>query len=245
VTLGFDSGQAWREKTDAMIRHIYPAALLVLCLCGTRAIAQTTISLPLSTSASGKIDLGPFAGGTMLQISVTGSGDLANSNYQTNPDGSLAAVAGSPWTYANPGAAIGTIGGQGDGTNHFVGGGGNYDFGGGSGYGFAGLETTDTTNPQTIRAGAVVGTFASSPSRADWFILGYGGTFTVPGGGADFFVAVNDSFSSDNHGNYSLTFTAVPEPATAALWIAMIGGGFVIARRCRRNAATRSFTPLA
>ena len=33
-------------------------------------------------------------------------------------------------------------------------------------------QTTNTTNPAAIRLGALVGTFAANPSRADWFLIG-------------------------------------------------------------------------
>jgi len=62
-----------------------------------------------------------------------------------------------------------------------------------------------------------VGTFVTNPARTDWFFIGYGGNFTVPTGGATLYLAVNESYSPDNHGNYSITFAAVPEPSVVAL----------------------------
>jgi hypothetical protein len=185
--------------------------------------AQTTISLPLTAGESGKVNLGFFNGGSLLQISVSGTGDLADSRLQVKPDGSLAVAAGAPWTAANVGATYPGVAGfpAGDGINHFVGGGMNYDFGGGSGWMFAGKQTTDTTDGGAIRAGAVVGTFSSTPGRADWFFIGFGSTVSIPAGGANLFIAVNESFSSDNHGTYLVTFTPVPEPPV----MAMIGVG--------------------
>jgi hypothetical protein len=82
-----------------------------------------------------------------------------------------------------------------------------------------------------------VGTFVTNPTRTDWFLIGTGGFFNVPAGGGTLFVAVNDSFSGDNNGAYSLNFTAVPEPSVA-LSLA-VGGVTVGALRFRRR-RTRS-----
>lgn len=204
----------------------------VLIFIATRLAAQTTISVPLATDSSSKLNLGFFAGGTVLQVSVTGQGDLVNATYQTNPNGSLAAVATGNYVFANQGAALPTVNGFPSSTNSFSGGGANWDFSS-SGFGFAGPQTNDTTDSSAIRFGAVVGTFPSSPTRADWFVVGYGGNFTVPPGGSDFFVAVNDSYNPDNHGNYALTYSSVPEPAAGALYLALAFVGFALVRRCR------------
>ena len=204
------------------------------------ALAGTTnFTLPLTTGSVNKLDLGPFAAGATFQFTFTGSGDLVNSNYQTNPNGSLAAPAMGPYTFANQGAAYSTAFG-GDGINHFVGGGGNYDSSG-SGFPFAGKMTTDTTDPADIRFGAVVGTFSATPGRSDWFYIGSGGTFTAPSGGGDLFVAVNDTNNTDNHGSYAGTLTtpapAVPEASTTVslgLLLALGLGGRAVAGRRRK-----------
>jgi uncharacterized repeat protein (TIGR03803 family) len=176
------------------------------------------VSLPLTTGSTNKLDLGSFAGGQALQLSFVGHGDLVNSSYQTLPDGSLFAPAGSPYGYANPGSTnFSTIAG-GDGINHYPGGGGIYDAGGGSGFPFAGKATTDTTDPAGIRDGAVVGTFNPSPANTNWFDIGYGGTFVVPAGGAHLYIAVNDTVNSDDHGVYfGILNVAVPTFSTTNL----------------------------
>lgn len=194
--------------------------------------AQTTIPVPLSTSAAGKISLGFFAGGTLLQLTATGQGDLVSADFQTYADGSLAAVAAGVYAYANAGASHPVVNG-GDGINHFVGGGSNYDDVGDL-WGFAGLETTDTTNSGAIRGGALVATFSPTPSRGDWFLVGLARSFVVPVDGATLYVAVNDSFHGDNHGSYSLTYGAVPEPASAAAWCGAGVLGACLWRRRRR-----------
>jgi hypothetical protein len=207
---------------------------LVVCLSLSAARAQVTISVPLTTSDAAKISVGFFTGGTLLQISASGTGDLVDARFQTNPDGSLAAPAGSPYEFATPGQPYGSVPGfpSGDGFNRFVGGGANYDFSG-SGWMFAGKQTTDTTDPAATRAGALVGTFVSNPVRSDWFYIGYGGSFAIPTGGANLFVAVNDSFHADNHGVYAMTFTAVPEPSVFALTACgLIGVLWARRRRC-------------
>ena len=200
------------------------SGLIGALLAVSGLIAQTTVPVPLVVGDSGKINLGFFSGGSLLQISASGTGDLVDSRYQTNPNGSMAAAPGAPYLFTAAGATYGSVGGfpSGDGINRFVGGGANYDFSG-SGWMFAGKQTSDTTDPAAIRAGAIVGTFIASPSRGDWFLIGYGGTFSVPTGGANLFVAVNDSYSPDNHGSYSLSFTVVPEPSVAT----MVGAGLI------------------
>ncbi len=62
--------------------------------------------------------------------------------------------------------------------------------------------------PPPIRGGALVGTFKSQPTNLDWFVVGYGTTLTVPAGGADLYLAVNDSYNPDNHGSYSVSIHA-------------------------------------
>ena len=193
------------------------------CLLGIAAILPlnaraATVALPLTTSASQPLDLGAFAGGTSITISFSGHGDVVDASFQVKPDGSLYAPATGNYTFANNGAAYSTQDG-GDGVNHLVGGGANFDMTG-SGYPFAGKTTTDTTDAAVIRIGAVVGTFSSSPTRADWFFIGKGGTIQVPAGGGHLFVSVNDTVSSDNHGSYTGTVSgAAPGcfPAPAGL----------------------------
>ena len=152
-----------------------------------------------------------------------------------NPDGSLFAPASSPYTYANAGSTEYPTAFGGDGINHFVGGGLNYDSVG-SGFGFAGKMTTDTTDPAIIRDGAVVGTFSATPTRADWFFIGYGGSFTAPASG-NLYLAVNDSYSPNDQGNYSISLTTpapVPEASTVAsfgLMLALGLGGVLVARK--------------
>ena len=204
------------------------------------ADSTTNFTLPLTTGSTNKLDLGPFAAGSALKLTFTGTGDLVNSNFQTNPDGSLAAPAAGPYAFANSGASYSNAYG-GDGFNHFVGGGANYDSTG-SGFPFAGKLTTDTTDPAAIRAGAVVGTFSATPSRTDWFYIGSGSTFSAPSGGGELFVAVVDTVSSDNHGFYSGTLTAgnpVPETSSVVslgLLLALGLGGLTVNAR-RRKAA--------
>jgi hypothetical protein len=202
------------------------------------ADSTTNFTLPLTTTSSNKLDLGPLAAGSTFKLTFTGTGDLVNSNFQTSPDGSLAAPAAGPYAFANSGAAYSTAYG-GDGINHFVGGGANYDSTG-SGFPFAGKLTTDTTDLAAIRAGAVVGTFSATPSRTDWFYIGSGDTFSAPTGGGELFVAVADSFSSDNHGSYAGALTApaaVPEAATAvSLGFLLVLGGAGLCSSKRRGA---------
>jgi hypothetical protein len=190
------------------------------------ATNQFNVLLPLTTGSGSKLDLGSFAPGTVIQLSFVGHGDLVNSSYQTFPDGSLFAPAGSPYGYANPGSTnFSTIAG-GDGVNHYPGGGGIYDAGGGSGFPFAGKATTDTTDPAGIRDGAVVGTFNPSPANTNWFDIGYGGTFVVPAGGAHLYVAVNDTVNSDDHGTYYGILATTSGAGTTITWTNAVGGSW-------------------
>lgn len=202
------------------------ASFLVIAIASS-AMA-TPVSLPLTTGGSNPLDEGSFSGGTQLQLSFTGSGDLVDSRYQVNPDGTLAAPGTGAFDFVNQGATDYPIINGGDGVNHLVGGGASYDATG-SGYPFAGPMTTDTTDPTIIRFGTVVGTFSATPARADWFLIGDGATIMVPAGGAHLFLAVNDTVSSDNHGTYSGTLNIVPEPA--ALTFAAIAALLPLRRR--------------
>jgi hypothetical protein len=194
---------------------IFRRCVIAIALLGLVEVvsAQTVVSVPLTAGASNKVDAGFFSGGQVLSVGATGSGDLVDSRYQVYADGSLAAAASGAYAFANNGATYSTEFG-GDGFNHFVGGGANTDLSGNyglAGFPFAGATTTDTTSSTAIRLGALVGTFSLNPARSDWFVLGTSTTLTVPGGGAQLYLAVNDSYSPDNHGTYSVTLTAIPE----------------------------------
>ena len=158
--------------------------------------------------------MGFFPGGTSITITVGGHGTLCGTNcgFATNPDGSMYQPPSSNYAYAAQGASGYFTTNGGDGTNHYPGGGANYS---GTSYGFAGVQSTDTTNPLTIRLGALVGTFKSQPTNLDWFVIGYGATIQVPAGGADLYLAVNDSYNPDNIGSYSVNLTTVGYPTPA------------------------------
>jgi hypothetical protein len=51
-------------------------------------------------------------------------------------------------------------------------------------------------------------------------VLGTSNTITVPAGGAELYLAVNDSYSPDNRGAYSVALTAIPETS----WFASATG---------------------
>ncbi len=159
-------------------------------------------------------DLGFFPGGTSITITVGGHGGLCNCGFPVNPDGSLNGTPASQYAYAVQGATGYPTANGGDGTNHFPGGGENYDPNN-KVYGFAGKQTTDTTDPAAIRLGALVGTFKSQPTNLDWFVIGYGKTLAVPAGGADLYVAVNDSYNPDNIGSYSVDVVTASAPVPA------------------------------
>jgi DNA-binding winged helix-turn-helix (wHTH) protein len=162
--------------------------------------------LPLTVGAVNKLTFGMFEGGQVVSISVSGQGDLVDPRWQVFPDGSLVEAATGVYSFANFGAPYATTYG-GDGINYFPGGGANIDWKQDVNeviFGFAGEQITNTTGPNAIRFGAVVGTFASQPTRADWFLIGRGTTLTIPAGGAHLYVAVNDSWMPDNHGVFTI-----------------------------------------
>ena len=159
-------------------------------------------------------DAGFFAGGTSVTIAAGNhGGNICNCGYPLQPDGSLSGTPTS-FTYAIPGSTAYPVINGGDGINHFTGGGFNYDSASKS-YGFAGKQTTDTTDPAAIRFGALVGTFKSQPTNLDWFLIGFGKTVTVPAGGANLYLAVNDSYNYDNVGNYSVSISSSGSPVPA------------------------------
>ena len=200
------------------------------------AAQTTTFSLPLTTGSGSKLNIGTFGAGQTFSITVTGFGDLVDSRFQVNPDGTLHAPTTGDFSFANFGAAYSTTYG-GDGINHFIGGGANFDAAG-TGFGFAGPLTTDTTNPADIRLGTVVGTFSAAPTRSDWFVVGSGGTFKATTAG-NLYLAVLDTYSPNDHGTYNGTLTtpaAVPEASTTVslgLLLVLGMGGAVVARKKR------------
>jgi len=188
-------------------------------------------------------DFGFFPGGTSITITAGGNGGLCNCGFPVNPDGSLHGAPASQYAYAAQGASGYPVVNGGDGTNHFPGGGENYDPNGIS-YGFAGKRTTDTTDPAAIRLGTLVGTFKSQPGNLDWFVIGYGTTVTVPAGGADLYLAVNDSNNNDNIGNYSVQISAASVPVPA---VTLSAGGKTVAGATSLSAdgMTLNFVPAA
>ena len=193
-----------------------------LFLAATPLLARTPVTLPGTTGAANKQFVGTFAGGQQLAFAFSGTVDLVGGgggNWLVAPTGAVTAPVTFPgYGYANVGASgYPTVNG-GNGINNFVGGGANYDTGGAS-YGFAGATSTDTTRTDLVRFGGVVGTFAASPSRADWFFIGDSATITVPGGGGTLYLAVNETLASNNTGQFSGTVAVVPEAGTFALFV--------------------------
>ncbi|NOS71350.1 MAG: PEP-CTERM sorting domain-containing protein [Verrucomicrobia bacterium] len=189
----------------------------------------TGFTLPATTTGPGKIDLGFFSGGTVLSVTASGQISLLDgSGFNTFADGSLVNPINpvgdlANYGYVNAGASGYPTTFGGDGINHYTGGGLNYDVNLGA-FGLAGAQSTDTTNPNTIRLGAVVGTFSASPLFTDWFYIGTGATIVVPGGGANLYVAVNDTTYPNNSGSYDCNINIVPEPTTASFLLIAAGG---------------------
>ncbi len=218
----------------------------VSCIAGLLFVAASTFAtvftLPATTSGSGKLDLGFYSGGSVLTVTMSGETSVVsgsdNSSIDTFADGSLVhPIEGEVaywWGYANAGALDYPTTFGGDGINHYPGGGANYDTGG-YGFALAGAWSTDTTNPNTIRYGAVVGTFSASPASTDWFYIGTEATVVVPDGGANLYVAVNDAVWENSSGQYLGDVNVVPEPTTIAL-----GGMAFLIFLVHRNSPRRS-----
>lgn len=213
--------------------------ILAISVCWLSGVDSSHAGFLLSadTGTSNKLDAGAFAGGTVLSITVSGIVDLGGGAL-IYADGSLVSPypVGSFYDYANPGATNYPTLFGGDGINHFPGGGGNIDLSlGAAGFGDAGKMTTDTTDPLAIRHGAVIGTFADSPLREDWFLIGFGTTIVVPGLSSHLYLAILDTNSVNNSGNYDVKIEAaspVPEPASLALLgLGTLGMGFMKRRR--------------
>jgi len=209
---------------------------MVVIGIGNPATAAS-FTLDAQTSDINKLDLGIFAGGTSLDVKLFGTISLGESSSYY-PDGSLAApFSKGVYPYANTGAFGYPTQFGGDGINHFVGGGLNYDvFAIGiniNPFGIAGKETTDTKDADAIRFGSVIGTFSNNPSRNDWFFIGLGRILTVPEGGSNLYVAVNDTYYPNDTGAYSGTINIippsepVPEPTTV---LGTLAFGAVISR---------------
>lgn len=195
------------------------------------------------------VDAGSFAAGTVLHLTGTGTVDLVGGGYLVDPNGALAATPTDPiYAYTAAGSAYPTTFG-GDGINRFVGGGANFDAYAYSinysqapfanaeefAFGYAGAKTTDTTDPNAIRLGSLIGTFSTSPTRADWFLIGTGTTITSPGG--TLLVTVNEGYHQNNTGAFNLNVQAVPEPTSFA---ALALGGFGLLRRRVRGSKKAS-----
>jgi hypothetical protein len=194
---------ACRNNRFVCPKRCVPALLVTTIIWFTLSSGRAaTFSLPAQTAAGNKLDLGLFSGGAIITLQMSGAVDLGDT-WSTWADGSLVSnITATGYTYANPGATNYPKASGGDGTNHFAGGGANYDTSSGS-YGIAGAQTTDTSSPAAIRFGAVVGTFAGTPARSDWFYVGLSNSVTVPLGGARLFLAVSDAYSGNNAGSYS------------------------------------------
>ena len=170
-----------------------------------------SFTLDAQTSDLNKLNLGFFAGGTTLNAKLSGIISLGESSG-LYADGSLETPLRFNYPYASLGASGYPTNFGGDGINHFIGGGLNYDVRDTTNpFGFAGKQTTDTTDPNAIRFGSVIGTFSTNPSRNDWFFIGLDRILTVPEGGANLYVAVHDTYYSNNSGAYSGTIEIVPE----------------------------------
>ena len=89
-------------------------------------------------------------------------------------------------------------------------------------YGFAG---------SSFKIGALVGTLSTNPtSSSDWFLIGSATKLTLSAT-SHIYAAVNDTYSINDTGAFSVTVTSVPEPEVYAMLLAGLGLMGAIARR--------------
>lgn len=237
-------------KSRFLIPMISAAALLPLA-----AHAQGTFFVPgtagyNSDAPSGggftaPIAAGFYAGGTVLNITASGIQDSNTSNhFFTDANGALTSPT-NLFPYANVGATnYPIVNGQGDGINHYAGGGTNYNTGAKL-FAYAGIASTDTTDPSTIRFGALVGTFSATPvNNVDWFFIGTQNSILVPQDGATLYLADNDdpAKNGNNGGGFNVNVApaAVPESSSVVsfgLLMAFGLGGLVVAARRKKARA--------
>ncbi len=165
------------------------------------------------------VDAGFYAGGTLLTITASGTQNSSTAtSFFTDANGALTQPT-QLFRYANVGATNYPTLAGGDGLNHYAGGGTNYNTGAGL-FAFAGDASTDTTDPNTIRFGALVGTFSNHPvENRDWFFLGTNDSLTIPAGGEELYLAVNDDPGKNfnDAGAFDVTIATAPEPSSFAL----------------------------
>lgn len=195
-------------KTTFITKYTKKFCTVAGLLLAAASTFAGSFTLPATTSGPGKIDLGFYAGGSSVVITATGQISLlAGSGFDTFADGSLVNPINpvgelANYDYVNAGATGYPTTFGGDGINHYPGGGANFDINAGT-FTLGSAISTDTTNPNTIRFGAVVGTFNPNPAQSDWFLIGTGKTVVVPAGGANLYIAVSDTSSDNNAGDYT------------------------------------------
>src|SRR5262245_50985188 len=216
-----DSGASTVHNITAVVTNLKKFGVFEMRL-GTVVAALFLLAVPLMAGTVFTIDptlqngssIGTYLPGQILIISVVGTVNLNSPLGQiiTNPDGSLAPPVASAscnpcwapgYQYFLEGANTYPTVAGGDGINHFVGGGGNYDAFPDihSAWAPQGAQTTDTTDPNALRFGALAYTFASNPTATDWHLLGApqgGGSYGIPylpvGSGGNLQVVVVDTF---------------------------------------------------
>lgn len=200
-----------------------------LTIAGTLlALAGFTMSASAATSITIPGTANPFLAGAAAGNYITYNGPNidANTDYATaNSPVSLAVLGGSMITISNvvnngmgncpgcsgPGGLIGV--------SPFT------------AHGF-----TELLSPYaSLQLNTLVGAF-NGPNGGTLFSIGAGGNFLVPTGSTQFYLGTVDGYQwNDNVGNFTALFSsAVPEPATWALFI-MGFGGIGAAMRFNRN----------
>jgi hypothetical protein len=186
------------------------AMMTTLALAGGMACSAGATTV--AGNNTGLVDLGSFAAGTYL---LTGSGlvDLVGSNtFTLRPDGVPDhPVTASGYGYFNPSGSF-----IADGS-----------------FARAGSNAKVGALVGTLNSAAYLGNNPSGAQQADWFLIGYSAQVTLVSPG-HVYAAINDTFGPNNSGAFTVSATAVPEPAS---W-AMAGVGLaLLGALARRRAA--------
>jgi hypothetical protein len=115
-------------------------------------------------------------------------------------------------------------------------------------FGTASIAGYDNVGPYTGTPGLgfqLLGVFNNGPTPYAPFVIGVGGTFTVPTGATILYLGLPDGFSyqgppgtyNDNTGGFTISGVSVPEPGAWALMLVGLGGLGAIARGRRRAVA--------
>ena len=208
--------------------------------------------VPLLATASMPTNVGFFTAGTVLSISATGTVSLGV-GVDTNPDGTTIGSAQAPYQYFNPSGATYDLTPPAMNSAYAA----TDPCGNSWSSGFAdeGARTQNLSDPGAIPLGAVAALFNvnfTNPfpggCNTGWFLVTpnngglYGANWTVPSlvaGGAYLWLAVPDTFYTNNSGSFDVTVQPLPEPSGLLL----LAAGLVLLGICGKTMRRRQLVP--